>query len=206
MKFLKRISLFIVIPFGSLIIGILLGILSEDFDYESPQNVQNRTTDVQDTQTITVEATGTNILNSETIFIVEEMNLEDGKTCEKVYKLPEKYIGMCRDEFVETMEIYAIAPPLIEQQRGFVGVEVISFSKEKVVVQKNYALEEIMNEFYIFVEDHYLVVYLSDKHTVFMYTEIKLEELPQNIQQSIIDGMHMESEEKLYNFLESYSS
>lgn len=51
-----------------------------------------------------------------------------------------------------------------------------------------------------------VIVYLEDKRTVYIETEILLDSLPFEIQESIMDMMWMENEEKLYDFLENYSS
>ena len=52
----------------------------------------------------------------------------------------------------------------------------------------------------------YVVVYLSDKKTVYEYTDISLEYLPENPQKEIQNGKYIETSESLYGFLENYSS
>ena len=52
----------------------------------------------------------------------------------------------------------------------------------------------------------YVVVYLSDKKTVYEYTDISLEDLPENLQKEIQNGKYIETLESLYGFLENYSS
>lgn len=217
MKFVKRISLFFVIPMGILCIGILCGMLVSGYFYPGENKVKQQEIaavpqnspdleEPKDEKSVSVEAVDRLVLNSETVYVLEETDVTDGTVVESTLKLPDKYIGMSREEFLASMEIYELSPPLKEQKKGFIGLEVLSFSPEKVVVQMNYAFADAMKDYYILVEDHYLVVYLGDKKTLYMYTEIKLEELPQNIQQQVIDGMYMENEEKLFSFLESYSS
>ena len=56
------------------------------------------------------------------------------------------------------------------------------------------------------VVDNYVVVYLEDRETVYMDTDILLTELPEELQQEIIQVMFIPDEESLYNFLENYSS
>lgn len=220
MKFVKRISLFFVIPMGILCIGMLCGMFVSDYFYPGESSVKTRENTgassensspvppsaVPAQERVSVEATERPLLNAETVYVLEETDITEGTVVETTLKLPEKYIGMDREEFLSSMEVYELSPPLQEQKRGFVGLEVLSFSAEKVVVQMNYALTDALTDYYILVEDHYLVVYLGDKTTLFMYTDIKLEDLPQNVRTQVIEGMYMESEEKLYDFLESYSS
>ena len=107
---------------------------------------------------------------------------------------------------MEAMELYEAFPPLSEMERGFVSLEVLSFSRKRVVVQMNYRYVRPGKGFYLAVYNNEVLVYLEDKETVFIETDIMLEQLPQKLQQYIIDMMWLESEEELYNFLETYSS
>ena len=52
----------------------------------------------------------------------------------------------------------------------------------------------------------YVVVYLNDKKTVYEYTDISLEDLPENLQKEVQNGKYIETSESLYGFLENYSS
>ena len=60
--------------------------------------------------------------------------------------------------------------------------------------------------FYLMVADHFIVVYEQDKKTLYMTTDILLENLKEDLQAEIMKGKYIESEEELYHFLESYSS
>lgn len=145
-------------------------------------------------------------LNADTVYVLEETDLRDQTVVETTWNLPEMYIGMNREQFISAMASYELSPPLSELERGFVSLEVLSFSQEKVVVQMNYAYVQPSNSFYLVVEDNYIVVYLEDRESVYMYTDINLTELPDAIQQDVINWMYVPDEESLYDFLESYSS
>lgn len=145
-------------------------------------------------------------LNADTSYVLEETDMRNDTVVETVWKLPAKYIGMNREEFIEAMEIYEASPPLEELERGFVSLEVLSFSPQKVVVQMNYEYMQPGESFYLMVVDNYVVVYLEDRETVYMDTDILLTELPEELQQEIIQVMFIPDEESLYNFLENYSS
>lgn len=60
--------------------------------------------------------------------------------------------------------------------------------------------------FVLLEEDGFVAVYEADRKTRYSTTGILLEELPEELQQEIQQGKVIESEEQLYNFLESYSS
>jgi hypothetical protein len=151
-------------------------------------------------------SSGEEKLSADTVYILEETDIRNRSVVETTWKIPPKYIGMTRQQFVEAMQEYEDSPPLSELERGFVGLEVVSFSRERVVVQMNYEYIQPTFSFYLKVEDHQVVVYLDDMETIYMDTDIILTELPPTIQQEIIDVKFIENEEALYDFLEMYSS
>ena len=54
--------------------------------------------------------------------------------------------------------------------------------------------------------DVFVFVYLNDKKTVYEYTDIPLDGLPETLQQEIHNGKYVETSAALYGFLENYSS
>lgn len=166
-------------------------------DYESARK----------TDSILLEAaSASETLSVETEYVLEERDIDGKTTVETKWKLPDKYVGMNRDQFLEAMELYEAFPPLSEMERGFVSLEVLSFSRERVVVQMNYRYIQPSMGFYLAVYNNEVLVYLEDRETVYIETEIMLEQLPEPLQQEIIDMKWLENEEELYDFLETYSS
>jgi len=226
MKFVKGISLFFIYPLIMFGLGVAAGVVGYDYFYpgkniilqDSTPHVitepvedlhengkEHTETSVQEEKAVeTVRENG--VLNQNTEYVLQEMDTGSGSVVEFSYSLPAKYLGMNRDSFVEAMDAYAQSPPLKEVERGFVGLEVLSFSPEKVVVQMNYSFVEPTENFYICVEENYVVVYLEDKETVYMHTDILLENLPEAVQYQIMTYMYVKGEEDLYHFLETYSS
>ena len=146
------------------------------------------------------------VLTADTEYVIEEYDTKRDTLVETIWSVPAKYLGMDREEFLTAMELYTLSPPLSEQQRGFVGAEVRSFSVSRVVVRMNYAYAEPTESFFLRVEDNNIVVYCDDGETVYMYTDISAETLPEYIQSQVIMGMFIEDESVLYHFLETYSS
>ena len=142
----------------------------------------------------------------DTEYVLEETDVLNHTVVETTWRLPDKYVGMNREQFMQAMEVYEAFPPLSELERGFVGLEVLSFSRARVVVQMNYKYVQPSASFYLAVYDNKVIVYLEDMKTVYIETEIMLDSLPPQLQQSIIEMMWIENEEKLYDFLENYSS
>lgn len=246
MKFVKSISLFLIIPALIFVLGFFLGgrfsaffypgnrveqiYVHEETQDEAAGNVHasesQADTGKQDEPVLTGEekpgviqkedgtktkfraasVSDEQLVDADTKFMVEEVDLRRDTLVETQWQLPEKYIGMNRDEFLNAMDEYELSPPLTELERGFVSLEVKSFSSDKILVRMNYIYTTPTRSFYLLAEKHYITVYCDDKKTVYMKTNILLEQLPDDIQQKIIGGMYIEDEKTLYDFLESYSS
>ena len=78
-------------------------------------------------------------------------------------------------------------------------------SKE-IVVQKNYIKNPSKKHFYMIAKDNKLIVYYQDMETIFLTTDIPLDALPEQVRLEVLQKKYFETEEELYNFLESYSS
>ena len=221
MKFVKRISYFFVIPVFFLGLGICVGVWGSHFFYPGrwqennsslPQaysGEENGEAVLEEsgsgTESIAAAASG-ETLCADTEYVLEETDIVRGTTVETTWQIPHKYIGMDREQFLKTMELYAAHPPLSEIERGFAGLEVLSFSREKVVVRMDYRYVQPSESFYLAVRDNEVVVYLEDQSTVYINTGIPLEELPETVQLQLMDMLFVPDEEALYDFLETYSS
>ena len=60
--------------------------------------------------------------------------------------------------------------------------------------------------YYIMVVEGKICVYKQDKETIYFETDLMLHDLPEVVQQEVLRGKYIDSELKVYHFLESYSS
>ena len=60
--------------------------------------------------------------------------------------------------------------------------------------------------YYLKNRNGYVIVYLDDQTSIYEYTNIRVEELPEELQNEIREGKRLEGKDKLYGFLENYSS
>ncbi len=79
-----------------------------------------------------------------------------------------------------------------------------SISQEKTVSTQGDAQKDEL--YYLKDLNGYVVVYMNDRTTVYAYTNILISDLPDTYQNEIKNGMIIEGTEKLYGFLENYSS
>lgn len=176
------------------------GPLGNSMDYEKAEGTAEEDSPY-------LEAASTSeTLNVETKYVLEERDIYRDTVVETTWRLPDKYVGMNREQFLQAMKEYEAFPPLSEMQRGFVSLEVLSFSREKVVIQMNYRVVLPTDSFYLALYDNKVVVLLEDRETVYIETDIRLEELPEEEQEQIVNMMFIEDEAALYDFLEAHSS
>ncbi len=225
MKFVKGISLFFIYPMFMLVLGFYAGVRLPDSvwggssgpegtaleplpdEFAELPGVSTGDARAEDETTPYLEAAVIpETLSIETEYVLEEKDVYGDTVVETTGRLPAKYVGMNREQFIEAMEEYEAFPPLSERQRGFVGLEVRSFSRARVVVQMNYQFVLPTSSFYLAAFDNEVVVLLEDRETIYIETNIRLEKLPEEQQQEIINMMWIENEEALYDFLEAHSS
>lgn len=60
--------------------------------------------------------------------------------------------------------------------------------------------------YYLVEEFGYVNIYLADKESIYEYTDITIDSLPENLQLEICTGKGIADEQELYDFLENYSS
>lgn len=207
MQRLKRFSVFFMVITIAFVAGVYYEKLINSF-YPHRENTTVEKLDltvVKDDEIITA-IQSEEVITADTKLITVEHNLETGEEISSESSIPIKYIGLNRMRFLEEMEIYEYSPALSDVKKGFRSLEVLSFSKAEVIVQKNYKRSATQLHYYIVSKDNMLVVYYEDLETIFLTTEISMDRLPENVQLEILQKKYFETEEELYNFLESYSS
>ena len=75
-----------------------------------------------------------------------------------------------------------------------------------MVAKKTYNSEGILYKFYLQIIDNEIVVYYSDKTTVYDYTEIAVDNLAEADREELMYGKWVKDESELYSTLESYTS
>ena len=82
-------------------------------------------------------------------------------------------------------------------------------AKEEIPMTESISAEgsAVQDEGYYLSElQGYVVVYLSDRTTIYEFTEIPVPDLPKEVQQELASGKYVGTAEELYAFLENYSS
>ena len=70
-------------------------------------------------------------------------------------------------------QTYEEAPDIEDLEEGLTSFELISFSKDRIVLRKTYQPPAKDYKYYLIEENGYITVYYMDKKTVYEYTDIK---------------------------------
>lgn len=253
MKFVKRISLFFIYPLTMFAIGFGSNMAIMEYFYpgqsptventgkqEATLQEKNHIEDIaeqnpadqhEDEQLLPVSVGQNGVITANTLYVVRKHDMITGQVQEEQGSAPDMYIGFSREELAREITLYNATPSLTDQQQGFVYMEIVSFSQDRVVVSKSYEHlkqekpgevlgqpveaaqkpelemeQEEMGGFFLINEDHYVVVYDHSLENVYMDTDISVDNLPEEMQDEILHMKYIESERELYDFLESYSS
>ncbi len=210
MKFVKRISLFFIYPLSMFSLGFAANMAIMEFFYpgksNEPPQIQQQTLIQPEEESVEVLGSEEPVVTADTHYIVQSYNTVTGESVEEETDAPDKYIGLDRDQLTGEITEYNQNPSLTDLEQGFEYMELISFSAGRVVVRKSYQPPDEEKGFFLLNEDHYVVVYDHSLSSVYMTTDIVVEELPEELQEAILNIKYVENEGELYNFLESYSS
>ena len=210
MRLWKKISIYFIYPACMLALGLFAGLSVQEFFYPNRQYIRQEESEesreTEENKTLQAAGGQEQVITADTRYVVERFDLTDSSRTEEEEPLPEQYIGMNREQFVEACEVYEASPSLEDQNWGFLSMYVERFSAEEVVIRKNYESSTKPEEFYLAVENNYVVVYEADKKTRFMSTGIPVQSLSDELAEELLNFKYVGSEAELYDFLESYSS
>ena len=143
--------------------------------------------------------------NTSMKYIVEVYEGVTGVITREESTIPAEIAGKTRDELEQYYADYNEAHEgetnkEIPQQK-----ELISFSKDQIVVRENYLVEE-ERSFFLKAEEGQVVVYHEDQKTPYEYTGIPVDSLPEEEKKKLEQGFFVKDEEELYSMLENLSS
>lgn len=157
-------------------------------------------------EVLPVTAGKENFILPETRLVMETLNLKTGEKSIDERTMPAAYLGLEREELQSELNNYMTDLPLKELEDGLVSFDIESYSTNEVVLRKTYYPDENYQKYYVIYRQGRIVIYYSDRKTVFEYPDIRLGDLPVDLQCEILSGKEMKDETELYSFLQNYSS
>lgn len=203
MLFLKRIG--IVLLCMLLMFGIYYGSY-RFYLYKYGDEDKEKFADQLSNKTVEANQGENNTITQRTKLTVEHYNRLEGSLYEQEETMPVEYIGMSREELTDYLEAYAKEPSLRDVEEGFEKYQILSFSPAQVVLRKISTPAGTRYNYYLTEENGCVTVYYIDKRTVFEYTNIIVDMLPEDIQEQVKNGKYVKDEDALYDFLETYTS
>lgn len=148
------------------------------------------------------------VINAETLCIFEDIDKKDGSMTLTEKKLPSRFYGIDREGL---QKIIDASNEFKGENNEYEAVHLELFSAEKIKILRIYDSTSKDKEgknkgYYLLEKDGKVCIYKSDKSTIFYESELKLKDLPFDIQREVLKGKYLETEIQVYHFLESYSS
>lgn len=146
------------------------------------------------------------IITADTVCVYKTYYIDNGEELQYEAQPGADIAGLTRIQLSDKLEKYMDNLSVMEYEAGLISYEVLSFSPERVVLQKVYDREKVRYKYYVMEKNDAVVVFYSDKKTVFEYTGILLSELDEDIREALQYGIPVKDVEELYDFLSGITS
>lgn len=143
--------------------------------------------------------------NTSMKYIVEVYEGVTGVITREESTIPAEIAGKTREELEQYFAAYNEAHERETNKEIPQQKELISFSKDQIVVRENYLVDE-ERSFFLKAEEGQVVVYHEDQKTPYEYTGIPVDSLPEEEKKKLEQGFFVKDEEELYSMLENLSS
>ncbi len=141
-----------------------------------------------------------------TVCIYEDIDKKDGRVVLTEEKIPGKYIDMTRSELEKALYDDGRQLSLADKEKGFQSQHLELFSSEQIKIVRIFDTTQEIIGYYIMAVDGEIWIFKEDRETLYFKTDLLLEDLPEKVRKEVQDGKYMDSEIKVYHFLESYST
>lgn len=140
------------------------------------------------------------VVTAKTIYIVEQYNEMSGMLIKEVPAIPIELLGLN----AEGLRQYA--EKKTEEENGRSSFEIVVFEQNLLVIRRTYWEEEGSYKFIIKDYEGMVTVYDCDDSSVYVQTNIRTDDLPEELRERVKEGIKIENEKDLFLFLESYNS
>lgn len=145
-------------------------------------------------------------ITAETKYIVEIYNRDTEELVREVRTMPSEYAGMTRQEVEKHLALCQETMSVKDWEAGVVALELISFSKDELVIRKTCQEPKKEEGFLLKLVEGEVVIFHPDGTTVYEETGIREEDLlPEEIKK-LEKGFPVKNEKDLYSILENFSS
>ena len=159
--------------------------------------------DIVDTEEVSNEDL---IITSTTTCIYEVYDIGTGQKAYYETQPDAEMAGLTRKQLNDKLKQYMKHLSLAEFEKGLISFELVSFSPEKVVLQKIYDSNKIQYKYLVTLQNEEVTVTYSDGKTVFEYTGITADMLTEDVCENLMKGVPIQTVEELYDYLSGITS
>ncbi|MCM1500547.1 MAG: hypothetical protein NC124_18955, partial [Clostridium sp.] len=187
----------------ALLIGILAAAFVIFYAFFYPKNyVKNENGDYVN---VTAPKAETFPVTKDTTFEIEHYYPdEQRRLTEQITDMP-TLLGCDRAGVNNYLEDYMRHLSYEERDQGLISFELVSYQDNHLCFRKTYRKQEYQG-YYAKSFNGTIVILNGDGKTVYEYTQIAIDSLPDDLQLQVLEGYPLENEEDLYSFLENYST
>ena len=187
--------------------GLLQNNEPQSSDNAGTDLVNSETADtIHDDTSVPADAVAEVIIMPTTKYTLQIYDIKSGIMEDESLSTPSYLVGLNREEVIEYLYDYMQDLTWNEFEKGLASFELTVFSKQNVVLRKTYNIDIVEDKYFLKSQNGYIVVYFSDKKTVFDYTSVSVESLSQFEKLQLEKGIIVKDLEELYAVLENYSS
>ena len=146
------------------------------------------------------------IITADTLCVYQLYYLDNGEQIQYEARPGADIAGLTRVQLNNKLRKYMENLSVMEYEAGLLSYEILSFSPERVVLQKVYDRDKVQYKYYVTIKNEEVVAFYSDKKTVFEYTGITQRELDEQIRTALQIGIPVRDVEELYDFLSGITS
>lgn len=147
-----------------------------------------------------------NTLGVNTVYQIQNYDAVTKTTTTDYESLPQEMEGFTREDAEEFCQEYMNNMPVKDFLDGLQSMRVVSFSSDRLIVQKNYDISKVKYRYYLIASEGEVVVYYGDMKTVYEKTGILVKDLTKADRRALKNGIEVKDEEELFGILENYSS
>ena len=137
---------------------------------------------------------------------IEKCDMITGQVESAAVITPAEYYGMNRTALINHLRDEVINMSMEDKINGLISIELIEFEPSNVLIRKTYSKKYLPEDYYIYEKNGYLAIYLDKKNTMYDMTDIAVDSLDDDLKNRAYEGIHLESLDELYSFLQSVSA
>lgn len=197
---MKRSLVFAIL---ALAVGCLTGALVLGYAFFYPkQYVKNENGDYVN---VTTPKEDTFPITKNTTFEIEYYYPDEQRTLtEQIDSMP-VLLGCDKEGVTNYLKDYMEHLSYEDRENGLSSYELVSYNDNHICLRKTFKKQEYTG-YYAQSFNGTIVILNGDGKTVYEYTQITIDSLPEDLQKQVLEGYPLDNEEDLYNFLENYST